>query len=104
MLGSPRATSGPRQPHRENYGWDLLWVCYRFDTDFRKRPRWSKNVLQRPAGRSSPYARHPVACPPHVGDLPVSAAALDALFQDVIAVSVLTALLLAGYFRLRSRL
>ena len=38
------------------------------------------------------------------GDLPVSAAALDALFQDVIAVSVLTALLLAGYFRLRSRL
>ena len=39
-----------------------------------------------------------------MGDLPVSAAALDALFQDVIAVSVLTALLLAGYFRLRSRL
>ena len=39
-----------------------------------------------------------------MGDLPVSVAALDALFQDVIAVSVLTALLLAGYFRLRSRL
>ncbi len=39
-----------------------------------------------------------------MGSLPVSAAALDALFQDVIAVSVLTALLLVGYFRLRSRL
>ena len=55
------------------------------------------------AGRSSSHARHPVACPPH-GGLPVSAAGLDTLFQDVIAVSVLTALLLVGYFRLRSRL
>ena len=39
-----------------------------------------------------------------LGSLPVSAAALDALFQDAIAVSVLTALLLVGCFRLRSRL
>ena len=39
-----------------------------------------------------------------MGSLPVSAAALDTLFQDAIAVSVLTALLLFGCFRLRSRL
>ncbi len=39
-----------------------------------------------------------------MGSLPVSAAALDTLFQDVIAVSVLTALLFLGCFRLRSRL
>ena len=39
-----------------------------------------------------------------MGSLPVSQAALDTLFQDAIAVSVLTALLLFGCFKLRSRL
>ena len=38
------------------------------------------------------------------GNLPISQAALDTLFLDVIVVSVLTALLLFGCFKLRSRL
>ena len=38
------------------------------------------------------------------GTLPISQAALDTLFLDVIVVSVLTALLLFGCFKLRSRL
>ena len=39
-----------------------------------------------------------------MGTLPISQAALDTLFLDVIVVSVLTALLLFGCFKLRSRL
>ena len=39
-----------------------------------------------------------------MGTLPISQAAFDTLFVDVIVVSVLTALLLFGCFKLRSRL
>ena len=39
-----------------------------------------------------------------MGTLPISQAAFDTLFLDAIVVSVLTALLLFGCFKLRSRL